>query len=112
MKIGLFANLAKVDLLYWTHARAIVLSRGLFEIVEMNMKKPEMRVGDLVRIRRSSGLLSDQRYKVEKIGPRFYCEISQWPSDHPKPAHEPFDTDLLVVDNAGPKMLANLFGRR
>lgn len=75
-------------------------------------KKPKtkLRVGDLVRVKQSGGRLSDQRYKVAKVGLRCYCEITQWPASGANPAKEPFDTSLLAVDNAGPAMLSQMLG--
>jgi hypothetical protein len=72
-------------------------------------KTAAFKVGDLVRIRRSGGSLSEQRYQIEKLfDGSFACHISQWPSDG-NPAHELFDTSMLVVDNAGPALLTSLF---
>lgn len=74
------------------------------------MKQTPMSVGDLVRVKQSGGKLSDQRYRIEKLGERCACWISQWPSEG-KAAWERFDTSLIVVDNAGPAMLGALFSR-
>lgn len=75
--------------------------------------KTTMKVGDLVRIKQSSGRLSDQRYKLTKVGPRFACEMVPWPEGNDRKMRtELFDTDLLVVDNSGPALLAAQFGRR
>ena len=76
--------------------------------------KEEFRVGDLVRVKRAGAkTVSDQRYKIESLGPgAFRCHISQWPYNGPpdrKAAWEAFDTSLIVKDNSGPQMLAQLF---
>jgi hypothetical protein len=75
-------------------------------------KTAAFKIGDLVRIKRSGGSLSEQRYRIEKLfDGSFACHISQWPSDG-NPAHERFDTSLLVVDNAGPALLGAMLGGR
>ena len=75
--------------------------------------KEEFRVGDLVRVKGTGKRPSDQRYKIESLGPgAFRCHISQWPYNGPpdrKAAWEAFDTSLIVKDNTGPQLLAQLF---
>lgn len=82
------------------------------------MSKEKMKVGDLVRVRQAGGRLSDQRYEVVDFiasagrGPDII--IRQWPSTAPKGkvmAGEPYTKSLLVVDNSGPRLLADLFPR-
>lgn len=75
-------------------------------------RKPgEFRIGDLVRVKQSGGGLSEQRYQIAWLGANNGCGVRQWPSTAPKGmkmAVEQFDTSLLVVDNSGPKLLAEI----
>ena len=59
-----------------------------------------MNIGDIVRVRRSDGSLSDQRFQIQSIAANGCgCTITEWPGQPDKRmAEQAFDTSLLVVD--------------
>ena len=75
-----------------------------------------IKKGDLVRIVRHDGSVSDQRYQVEKlIEGSGLLQMSQWPSTAPKGmrmAWETYHVGGLIVDNNGPELLADRFRRK
>ncbi len=88
------ADLAKVDLLYYSHA---LKRRGLFEIVENEMSnKAKLRVNDLVRVVQSDGTPGPTVYLLEWIGERGYCVIRE--AGKPLAGGREFDLSLLVKE--------------